>query len=71
MAPQEVLLQRVEGAKVDANAWDTPHDGLQEESEEGQGSKTTTGGAPQRRPRIGMREVDLRCGGNTNGRMDT
>lgn len=35
MASQEVLLQRVEGAKVDANARDTPHDGLQEKSEEG------------------------------------
>lgn len=71
MASQEVLLQRVEGAKVDANARDTPHDGLQEKSEREQRSKTTTGGFPQRRPRIGTRGVDLRCGGNINGRVGT
>ena len=44
MASQKVLLQGVEGAEVDTNAGDTPHNGLQKTSEGGKKSKADTVG---------------------------
>ena len=40
MTSQEVLLQGVESAEVDANSRDTPHNGLQNKSEGGKKSET-------------------------------
>lgn len=42
MASQEVLLQGVESAKIDANARDTPHNGLCNRAEGGKQAQMDT-----------------------------
>lgn len=68
MASQEILLQRVQSAKVDSDARDTPHDGLRGKAEGGRmKTKAQNCKVPPGRV-VHMQAACLQCGGNTNGK---
>lgn len=68
MASQEILLRRIQSAKVDPYTRDTPHDGLRGKAEGGrikpkaQNCKVPSGKV------VHMQAACLQCGGSTSGR---